>query len=168
MENNPDGHLLKVLVCLFFCLKSNQVIILWQVFKRNKKDKKQFFASIIDFTWILSTPLYFLQTSFVIFSSYGFQMKQISILEIYCVTTSDKTATFTSLTLPKMILGFEIQKSNFRIRIHILEIPCVPIFRQSGQMWPFFQNLPKNWFLTWKKGERFNLNHSLGFLSYGI
>ena len=38
MENNPDGHLLKVLVCLFLYLESNQVIILWKVFKRNKKD----------------------------------------------------------------------------------------------------------------------------------
>ena len=38
MENNPDGHLLKVLVCLFLYLESNQVIILWKVSKRNKKD----------------------------------------------------------------------------------------------------------------------------------
>ena len=38
MENNPDGHLLKVLVCLFLYLESNQVIILWKVLKRNKKD----------------------------------------------------------------------------------------------------------------------------------
>ena len=38
MENNTDGHLLKVLVCLFLYLESNQVIILWKVSKRNKKD----------------------------------------------------------------------------------------------------------------------------------
>ena len=30
-----------------------------------------------------------------------------------------------------MDLGFEIQKTNVGIRIHILEIPCVPIFRQK-------------------------------------
>ena len=30
MENNPDGHLLKVLVCLFFYLVFNQVIVLWK------------------------------------------------------------------------------------------------------------------------------------------
>ena len=30
-----------------------------------------------------------------------------------------------------MNLSFEIQKTNFGIRIYILEIPCVPIFRQS-------------------------------------
>ena len=38
MENNPDGHLLKVLVFLFLYLESNQVIILWKVSKRNRKD----------------------------------------------------------------------------------------------------------------------------------
>ena len=38
MENNPDGHLLKVLVFLFLYLESNQVIILWKVSKRNRKE----------------------------------------------------------------------------------------------------------------------------------
>ena len=38
MENSPDGHLLKVLVCLFLYLESNQVIILRKVSKRNKND----------------------------------------------------------------------------------------------------------------------------------
>ena len=37
-----------------------------------------------------------------------------------------------------MDLGFEIQKTNFRIRIRILEIPCVPIFRPSEQIWLFW------------------------------
>ena len=36
--NNRDGHQLKVLVCLFLYLESNQVIILWKVSKRSKKD----------------------------------------------------------------------------------------------------------------------------------
>ena len=35
---------------------------------------------------------------------------------------------------PKRKLGFEIQKTNVAIRISILEIPCVPIFRQNGQL----------------------------------
>ena len=30
MENNPDGHLLKVLICLFLYLEFNQVIVLWK------------------------------------------------------------------------------------------------------------------------------------------
>ena len=37
MENNPDGQLLKV-VYLFLYLESNQVIVLWNVSKRNEKD----------------------------------------------------------------------------------------------------------------------------------
>ena len=35
-----------------------------------------------------------------------------------------------------MDLGFKIQKTNFGVRICILEIPCVPIFRQSPQICP--------------------------------
>ena len=38
MENNSDGQLLKVFICLFLYLESNQVIILWKVSKKNKKD----------------------------------------------------------------------------------------------------------------------------------
>ena len=38
MENKSDDYLLKILVCLFLYLESNQVIILWKVSKRNKKD----------------------------------------------------------------------------------------------------------------------------------
>ena len=33
-----------------------------------------------------------------------------------------------------MDLGLEIQKTNVGIRIIILEIPCVPIFSQNGQL----------------------------------
>ena len=58
--------------------------------KRNKKD---FFAFITDFAWILSTLknlfCYHLQLQI------WFQIKQINTSEISCVTTSDKTATFT-------------------------------------------------------------------------
>ena len=38
MRDNPDGHLLKVLVCLFLHLESNEVIALWKVSKRNKEN----------------------------------------------------------------------------------------------------------------------------------
>ena len=37
---NLDDHLLKVLACLLLCLEFNQVIILWKVSKKNKKDWK--------------------------------------------------------------------------------------------------------------------------------
>ena len=44
------------------------------------------------------------------------------------------TLTFLAQICPKRKLGFEIQKTNVGIRISILEIPCVPIFRQNGQL----------------------------------
>ena len=34
-------------------------------------------------------------------------------------------------------MGLEFQKINVEIRISILEVPCVPIFRQNGQLWLF-------------------------------
>ena len=34
----------------------------------------------------------------------------------------------------KGIFGLEFQKINVGIRINILEIPCVPIFRQNAQV----------------------------------
>ena len=37
----------------------------------------------------------------------------------------------------KRKLGFEIQKTNVAIRISMLEIPCVPIFRWNRQLWLF-------------------------------
>ena len=38
MENNPDGHLFKVVACLFLYLESNKITVLWKVSKRNEKD----------------------------------------------------------------------------------------------------------------------------------
>ena len=49
------------------------------------------------------------------------------------------TLTFLAQICPKRKLGFEIQETNVGIRISILEIPCVPIFRQKI----FGPNLPK-------------------------
>ena len=45
-----------------------------------------------------------------------------------------KTLTFSAQNCLKMDLGLEIQKTNVGIRISILEIPCVPIFRQNGHL----------------------------------
>ena len=36
-----------------------------------------------------------------------------------------------------MDFWLEIQKTNVGIRISILEMPCVPIFRQNKQVWLF-------------------------------
>ena len=86
MENNPVGHLLKVLVFLFllYLEESDQVNVLWKMSKRNKKDYKPIFLLSL----LILLELYQrLQTFFVIFSSYRFQMKHIGTLEIRCVTT---------------------------------------------------------------------------------
>ena len=48
----------------------------------------------------------------------NFQVKQIAL-------------TFSDQICPRMDLGLEIQKTNVGIRIAILEIPCVSIFRQN-------------------------------------
>ena len=45
-----------------------------------------------------------------------------------------------------MNLGLKIQKTNVEIRISILEIPCVPIFRQIDNFDFFGPKLPKNGF----------------------
>ena len=41
----------------------------------------------------------------------------------------------------------EIHKTNVGIRISILEIPCVPIFRQNGQLWIFGPKFAQKWIL---------------------
>ena len=55
------------------------------------------------------------------------------------------TLTFLAQICPKRKLGFEIQKTNVGIRISILEIPCVPIFRQNRQLWIFGPRFAKKW-----------------------
>ena len=45
-----------------------------------------------------------------------------------------------------MNLGLEIQKTNVGIRISMLEILYMPIFRQNEQPWFFGLNLLKNGF----------------------
>ena len=46
-----------------------------------------------------------------------------------------------------MYLGFKIQKANLGIRIRILRIPYVPIFRQNGQLWLFGPKFAQKWIL---------------------
>ena len=46
-----------------------------------------------------------------------------------------QTALISSAQIcPKTDLGLKILKANVGIRISILEILCVPIFRQNGQL----------------------------------
>ena len=66
----------------------------------------------------------------------------INISEILCLYVcvcanfqAKQTAlTFSSQICPKMDLGLAIQKTIVRIRISILDIPCVPIFSQNEQL----------------------------------
>ena len=44
------------------------------------------------------------------------------------------TLTFLTQIFQKIGLGLEIQKNNVGIRISILEIRCIPIFRQNRQI----------------------------------
>ena len=42
--------------------------------------------------------------------------------------------TFSAQLCSKIDLGLEIQKTNVRIRISILDIPCVPILSENEQL----------------------------------
>ena len=44
------------------------------------------------------------------------------------------TLTFLAQICPKLGLRLQIQKTNVGIRITILQIPCVPIFRRNGKL----------------------------------
>ena len=48
---------------------------------------------------------------------------------------------------PKLDLGSKIQKTNAGIRISILDISCVPIFRQNEQLWLFRPKFSQKWIL---------------------
>ena len=54
------------------------------------------------------------------------------------------TLTFLAQILPKMDLRSEIQKAYVGIRISIVKMLCVPIFRKNGNFDLFDPNLPKN------------------------
>ena len=66
------------------------------------------------------------------------------------------TLTFLAQICPKRKLGFEIQITNVGIRISILETPCVPIFRQNGQLWIFVPKFAQKWIL----GSKFQKSKS--------
>ena len=45
-----------------------------------------------------------------------------------------KNLTFLSQIWPRMNFKFEIKKTNVDTRVRILEIPCMPTFRQNEQL----------------------------------
>ena len=72
----------------------------------------------------------------------GFEIQKINVnnnhhlRDTMCANFHAKQTTFTLLAqiCPKMHLGLEIQKTNVGIRISILKMLCVPIFRQNKQL----------------------------------
>ena len=46
-----------------------------------------------------------------------------------------------------MDFGSKFQKINVGLRINVLEIPCVRIFRENGQMWLFGPKFAQKWIL---------------------
>ena len=64
--------------------------------------------------------------------------------------------TFLAEIFPRRKLGFEIQKTNVGIRMSILEIPCIPIFRQNRQLWIFMPKFAQKWNL----GSKFQKSKS--------
>ena len=75
----------------------------------------------------------------------------------------ETTLTFSAQTCPNRKLVFEIQKTNVGIRISIIEIPYVLVFRQNGQLWIFGHKFDEKW--IWgpkfqKSKSRFGINTS--------
>ena len=69
--------------------------------------------------------------------------------------------------LPKRKLGFQIQKTNVGIRISILEIPYVPIFRKMDNFKFLGPNLPKTEF--WGRNfKNLRLDSESTFLRYFV
>ena len=66
------------------------------------------------------------------------------------------TLTFLAQICPKRTLGFEIQKTNVGIKISMLEMSCVPIFRQNGHLWLFGPKFGQKWIL----GSKFQKSKS--------
>ena len=64
-----------------------------------------------------------------------------------CANFEAKRTTLSFLTqiCPEMAFWSEILKTNIEIRIDILEIPCVPIFRQNEQVWFFWPKFAQKW-----------------------
>ena len=59
--------------------------------------------------------------------------------------TKRRTLTFLAQICPKTDLGLEIQKTNVGIRISILEISYVPIFKQIWLQMDFGVDISKIW-----------------------
>ena len=105
--NNFHDHLLKILACLLWCLEFNQVIILWKVSKRNYKDWKP--NLLLPLLTLLELYLY-LQTFFLIFSSYSFNWNYKPWYAMCTNIRQNRQFHFLGLTLSKN--GFRVENSK--------------------------------------------------------
>ena len=77
------------------------------------------------------------------------QIRNLHFQDAMCANFQLKrtTVTFLAQIFPKRKLGFKIQKTNVGIRMSILEIPYVPIFRQNRYLWLFGPKFAQKWIL---------------------
>ena len=66
-----------------------------------------------------------------------------------------------------MDLGFKIQETDLVIRIRILKIPSVPIFKQNGQKWTFWPKFDQKWIFSSKLRKEM-LKQEPAFLRYYV
>ena len=89
---------------------------------------------------LIATIIPFIQHSFVDVGVCQRVRVHVSVSVCLCVCSNfqskQRALTSSAQIWPKMDLGLEIQKTNVAIRISILEIICMPIFRQKfAQKW---------------------------------
>ena len=66
-----------------------------------------------------------------------------------------------------MNLGFEIQKTDVKIKIRTPKIPCVPILQQNGQLWHFWPKFVQKWILG-KKFRKLMLEYESASSRYHL
>ena len=197
MENNPDDHLLKVLVCLFLCLESTKLLFCGMCSKGIRKTRNLIFCFhywlYLNFINTYKSPLLSSPVTDLISNetnhhlwdtlcNYIKQKRQFHLLgltlpkngfrywnsknkcwnknqhprDTMCANfqAEQTTLTFLAPICPKMDFWLEIQKTNVEIRIIILEIPCVPLFRQNRQLWNVWPKFAQKWIFGWNFKKR--------------
>ena len=197
MENNPDDHLLKVLVCLFLCLESTKLLFCGMCSKGIRKTRNLIFCFhywlYLNFINTYKSPLLSSPVTDLISNetnhhlwdtlcNYIKQNRQFHLLgltppkngfrywnsknkcwnknqhprDTMCANfqAEQTTLTFLAPICPKMDFWLEIQKTNVEIRINILEIPCVPLFRQNRQLWNVWPKFAQKWIFGWNFKKR--------------
>ena len=101
--------------------------------------------------WIFSAQT-FLKTDLgleILKTNVGTKIRYIKNRNTLCASFPAKRTILNFLVqiYSKMDLGLKMQKINIGMRISNLEIPCVPIFRQNGQLWLFQPKFTQKWIL---------------------